>query len=72
MKEMAKREAFLSHPVLLLSKLLSEEFPHKLGVDSLGVDESQFLCLGSFLGKNSNFGSPKKEGVEPSKQMLLV
>ena len=31
MKEMAKREAFLSHPVLLLSKLLSEESISLLG-----------------------------------------
>ena len=36
---------------LLLSRLLSEWFPHKLGVESLGADESCLLCLGSSLGK---------------------
>ena len=58
--------------LLLLSGLLSERFPHKLGVESLGADESKLLCLGSILGKNSNSGSTKKEGLKPSKQMLFV
>ena len=40
--------------LLLLRKLFFKRFPHKLGVESLGADESQLLCLGSSLEKNSN------------------
>ena len=64
---MAKRGKLFWQILLLLSWLLSEGFPHKLGVESLGADESKLLCLGSFLGKNSNSRSPKKEGLEPFK-----
>ena len=38
---LAKGGHFFCQILLLLpSRLLSERFPHKLGVDSLGVDES--------------------------------
>ena len=53
--------------LLLPNRLLSKRFPHKLDVESLGTDESHLLCLGSDLGKNSNFGSTKNEGLESSK-----
>ena len=58
--------------LLLLSRLLLERFTHKHGVESLGVDESQLLCLGSRLGKILTLDLLKKEGLESSKQMLFV
>ena len=58
--------------LLLFSRLLSKRFPHKHGVESLGVNKSQLLCLGGSLGKNSNSRSAKKEGLESSKQKLFV
>ena len=37
--------------------------PFKLSLESLGSKENQLFCLGGYLGKNSNYGSTKKEGL---------
>ena len=37
--------------------------PFKLSLESLGSKEGQLFCFRGYLGKNSNYGSTKKEGL---------
>ena len=68
----SKKDLFTVKSFYSLVPCNAREFPSSIGWNPGVLKRVSFLCLGSYLGENPNYGSTQKEGLVFTKQVFFV